>query len=846
MPFISLLPYAASLDGINGVPSSLSSLSSSSSQFLPGSNFSSVRPADQPVLNDLRRKLEVLLYMQEAVANVSDLPRLLEIIVSVAYSIVDASKISVLILTDDKKHMTVFTSQDQMARNLMFPSSEGIAGYVATTGSKVNICDAQNDPRFNDSVDKATNYVTRSMLCIPIKAGGVIVGVIQALNKKGTAPEPLASSPSSPSWPCFGTEDEQGLESLALSAGSALRKSQLYAIAVRSSRKSQAILNVVRSRTSGCTIPHLIKVVTESTYHLLLAERVSVYLVDRVQNEIWVCVSKDKHISGLTLPIGKGIAGTVAKDGLTINVKDCYSDSRFDRSCDISTGFKTKSMLCMAVPGFDDESKPVAVIQAINKLGALGASGTSGSMHSVGVFDEEDEEALSAFCNEVKMAMRGNFLEAALMKLESDAGRSRRTSPQSPNGGSTGTSTEPGTSQLDSAAFLGALMGRDPLNSLKYDGGSPSALLKKGAAGRRSSISVEWAIDSSVSSPREYLSWGYDLFSKSEADLCNVVLCFFQDFGLVSHLRLDDKKLKSLIVAIHDTYSDVNPFHNFYHAFSTCHIAYLMMRSGGIASQMHSIDILATMIAALGHDADHPGFSNHFLVESNSSLSLLHSDDAVLERHHSHTTLSLLADPENDVLAALTGEERKQVRKMIIHAILGTDMTQHMNHVTRLHDRAESVLHTLALDEGKRDYDSGIHAVMPFSQEVFEDRLDLVKNTVHCADLSGQTLPKNVSEEFGRRVMKEFELQAIEEEKLGMQVTNFMVGLSDERKANELQLNFVDAIVLPLWRGMAKCFPALKERVERGEEVKSGLDAAIKKIRAQAQGGGEGKAERKE
>ena len=56
--------------------------------------------------------------MQEAVANVSDFPRLLEIIVSVAYSIVDAEKISVLILTDDKKQMTVFTSQDQMARNL--------------------------------------------------------------------------------------------------------------------------------------------------------------------------------------------------------------------------------------------------------------------------------------------------------------------------------------------------------------------------------------------------------------------------------------------------------------------------------------------------------------------------------------------------------------------------------------------------------------------------------------------------------------------------------------------------------------------------------------------------------
>ena len=30
-------------------------------------------------------------------------------------------------------------------------------------------------------------------------------------------------------------------------------------------------------------------------------------------------------------------------------------------------------------------------------------------------FDDEDEEALSAFCNEVKMAMRGNFLEGGVL-----------------------------------------------------------------------------------------------------------------------------------------------------------------------------------------------------------------------------------------------------------------------------------------------------------------------------------------------------------------------------------------------------------------------------------------------
>lgn len=343
-------------------------------------------------VKEYRRKIEVLLYMQEAVVNVMDFSRVLGIIVDCAYSIVPADRISVMVLSDDRKSMTVFVSKD--VKSLSISSTKGVAGYVATTGLKLNIKDAYEDPRFDSSVDDEVGFKTESLVCVPILAGGGVVGVIQACNKKGG----------------FDDEDERGLEALSLSAGSAIRKAQLYASAIRSNRKSNAILNVVRCRTSGASIPDLINVVTASTYNLLLAERVSVYLVDRIKGEIWICVSKDPSIAGLTLPIGRGISGQVAKDGKTINVKDCYTDDRFDGSCDKKTGFVTRSMLCMAVPGFDDESKPVAVIQAINKLGAKS-------------FDDEDEEALSAFCNEVKMAMRGNFLEAALLKLESDQKR---------------------------------------------------------------------------------------------------------------------------------------------------------------------------------------------------------------------------------------------------------------------------------------------------------------------------------------------------------------------------------------------------------------------------------------
>lgn len=59
----------------------------------------------------------------------------------------------------------------------------GIAGLVALTGEPLLIADAQNDPRFDSSFDKKTGYVTRQILCVPLRSGnGEALGVIQVIN----------------------------------------------------------------------------------------------------------------------------------------------------------------------------------------------------------------------------------------------------------------------------------------------------------------------------------------------------------------------------------------------------------------------------------------------------------------------------------------------------------------------------------------------------------------------------------------------------------------------------------------------------------------------------------------
>ncbi|XP_059504477.1 cAMP and cAMP-inhibited cGMP 3',5'-cyclic phosphodiesterase 10A isoform X3 [Stegostoma tigrinum] len=68
-------------------------------------------------------------------------------------------------------------------KEIRFSIEKGIAGQVARTGEVLNIPDAYADPRFNREVDLYTGYTTRNILCMPIVSRGVVIGVVQMVNK---------------------------------------------------------------------------------------------------------------------------------------------------------------------------------------------------------------------------------------------------------------------------------------------------------------------------------------------------------------------------------------------------------------------------------------------------------------------------------------------------------------------------------------------------------------------------------------------------------------------------------------------------------------------------------------
>lgn len=93
------------------------------------------------------------------------------------------------------------------------------------------------------------------------------------------------------------------------------------------------------------------------------AEKGAFFIIDR-DNEEFVADLFDEGIEdnnqslykkNTKVRFGKerGIAGLVAKTGVTVNIKDAYNDARFNKDVDQKTGFVTKSLLCMPVMGVE-------------------------------------------------------------------------------------------------------------------------------------------------------------------------------------------------------------------------------------------------------------------------------------------------------------------------------------------------------------------------------------------------------------------------------------------------------------------------------------------------------------
>ncbi|HVH43699.1 MAG TPA: sigma-54-dependent Fis family transcriptional regulator, partial [Labilithrix sp.] len=144
----------------------------------------------------------------------------------------------------------------------------------------------------------------------------------------------------------------------------------------------------------------LLRATCERVAEALSAERATIWLVDAEDGDLVSRVAILPELSALRLPLGRGIAGWVARTGEAVRIEDASKDDRFDPSVDKTTGYTTRSIL--AVP-IREEGPVRGVVQVLNRGGADGR----------GTFDEEDERYLLALASQIARAFALTTLRPA-------------------------------------------------------------------------------------------------------------------------------------------------------------------------------------------------------------------------------------------------------------------------------------------------------------------------------------------------------------------------------------------------------------------------------------------------
>ncbi len=78
-------------------------------------------------------------------------------------------------------------AQGQGVVGLSVPTSQGLVGYVYTTGQALALADVRNDARFGRQFAEKTQYVPRSIVAVPLTDDHGTMGVLEVLDKRDEA-----------------------------------------------------------------------------------------------------------------------------------------------------------------------------------------------------------------------------------------------------------------------------------------------------------------------------------------------------------------------------------------------------------------------------------------------------------------------------------------------------------------------------------------------------------------------------------------------------------------------------------------------------------------------------------
>ena len=311
-------------------------------------------------------------------------------------------------------------------------------------------------------------------------------------------------------------------------------------------------------------------------------------------------------------------------------------------------------------------------------------------------------------------------------------------------------------------------------------------------------------VDRLVSDPMHAMlaslnDWNFDLFGfhalAGQRTLSCICAYLFDELGIFEQFSVRRETFAAFITAIEDGYhTDAEvPYHNNIHAADVALNTYFLLQAPALQASFSPLDCFAAVVAAAVHDYAHPGTNNAYQIAVSSEWAVRYNDICVLENMHCSEAFFVMRRPDCNIFEHLSPPARQEIRSTIIHQVLATDMQQHFKNLAELKSEVDR--------RRLRVLSAPVHSEQP-PHGSSSDRMVLLANMLHSADLANPCKPLGTYLHWTERITAEFYSQGDREREQGLPVSLMM----DRAKPNleRSQLGFIDVIVQPLWATLSE------------------------------------------
>lgn len=271
---------------------------------------------------------------------------------------------------------------------------QGIAGWVAKNKKPIYIEDAYKDNRFDPTWDKKTGFKTKSLICVPLFLREKLIGTLEVINKTTNNN--------------FDKFDLELLTIIAENAAVAIYNSQQQDSLNKKLLELSLLYEFEKKITSERDQYKLGGWILDRLLEYLEAKSGTIYTYDEKTQTLNALSARgipEELAKTLSLKVGEGIAGWVAKEKQKILVQNLDEDPRYKKDL----GFKFESSSLITVPMLVD-SKLIGVISINNKKNGF-------------AFNHNDLNMLEAIANRLGVMLHNYMLIKKIQESEKEKER---------------------------------------------------------------------------------------------------------------------------------------------------------------------------------------------------------------------------------------------------------------------------------------------------------------------------------------------------------------------------------------------------------------------------------------